>query len=222
MTKANDIYSGLGAEAGQQSVESEDPFSLLETEEDKKVDGEETVKASEKEQGGGCGGGSGGGGEEEEVEKTEQKKSLLVEAEKKEEEEEEAIAKVLLRAETIVKSLADAKVFAMVGQPSKVLDKAQFEHFFDVAFVSARAAACIQQPWFARLLKPNGNGILAVESSKFIVPLNKKQKDEFDAKLDEFAISQQLQKLVPPPISRRRRDENDTSDDCFFYSSPPL
>ena len=130
MTKASDIYSGLGAEAGP-SEKRASPSDLL-------FPASQEGEEEEEERGEVAG-----------VESISTKKTVAAALS-----EEEEIAKVIQRAETITHSLANAKVFALVGQPDKVLDKPMYLHSFDAAFVSARSAACIQHAWFANLLKP--------------------------------------------------------------------
>ena len=62
--------------------------------------------------------------------------------------------------------------------------------------------------------------VVSVESSKFIVALGKKAKEEYNSKIVEYATSHQWTK-VEPRTPRRRRDEKDPTDDVFFFRTGP-
>ena len=127
------------------------------------------------------------------------------------------LAKQIKRAECIVESVSGVKVFPMVGTPASVLYKhinledsphdnvkgtGKYFQFFDAAFVSARAAGCLNQSDFYHLLKRstnptnssstsdtrNNGALLAIESAKFMVALGKAQKSEFNDKILEMVI----------------------------------
>ena len=86
----------------------------------------------------------------------------------------------------------------MSGPASGTFDKSKYEGFFDVVFVSARAAHVVSQPFFKKILKTTDNGektLVAVESSKFLVPLSKDMRTGFDGKILEYATKSGLKKL---------------------------
>jgi len=134
-------------------------------------------------------------------------------------EEEEELVRALARAECIVETLQGFSVLPMLGLPAAVLDKPKWAGHFDLVFVSARAASCVEPDWFARLVKP-ATGVLAVESGKFIVPLSKEQRAEFTSKENGYATAHGFRRMDKAPVSRRRRDENDTEDDVLFFRAP--
>jgi hypothetical protein len=77
----------------------------------------------------------------------------------------------------------------MIGNPSDVLDKAVFQSFFDIMFVSARAAHFVDTRIAGDILRSDnrvGSAIVAIETGKFLVPLLRDQKCEFDRKVREF------------------------------------
>ncbi len=74
----------------------------------------------------------------------------------------------------------------------KVCSKTPAE-FFDAMFVSTRAAHWLESDAANELLK-NG-GLVAIETSKFLVPLNHAQKDEFDSKLNEYCTKHTWKKI---------------------------
>jgi len=65
----------------------------------------------------------------------------------------------------------------------------------DFVFVSSRAAHWMGTETAQALLKPGG--LLAVESSKFLVPLSKKERDAFNGKLEDFGAQQNWRRLSP-------------------------
>ena len=226
MAKVHDIYSGLGAEAGF----AEDIA--------KQAEGEKKAKKIESDL---------GLIEEEQEGDEEGEKSLTIEPPPPPTVVEEAakdgggnddqvvdeLAKEIQRAECIVEGLSGIKIFPMVGTPETTLyrhlESGKYRHYFDAAFVSCRAAGCLGQEDFARCLKQGGKALLAVESAKFMVALNRAQKQEFDDKvlemvvgLDNFTRAKPREVEGSPStgggiIPRRRRDEKDTKDDVAFF-----
>jgi len=230
ITKANDIYSGLGAEAALKA-------------DLKKVAEEEARKAQEQEdmltpvaQ-----------GEEEEegaeendptppppplpeapqaVIKTPAELAAEAEAEAAAERarEELELAQAIQRAETIVDSLEGVSIKVMHGTPSTTLytHMTKYQNFFDAAFVSARALGSIGQEAFPKLLK--SRALLVTETCKYLVPLSKQSKSDLDDKILEFVAGNNaregngtLRRLPHPAdvVPRRRRDE--TVTDVLFF-----
>lgn len=77
----------------------------------------------------------------------------------------------------------------MHGDPSVVLGKSQFEQYFDVMFVSSRAAKFLDSPVADKVLRTHnskGTALVAVETGKFIVPLLKNAKTEFLKRETEY------------------------------------
>lgn len=207
MMKKNDIYSGLGAEAGlavdlaaEKDVEQQREKADTEETQSGKDDAKEKSESSDTARG--------QSGELIQPPLPPPKAPELV--------AEEDLAKAIQRAECIVDTLRDCKIFPMLGLPSVVLSKPRWNNFFDAVFVSARAASCVEHDWFKPLLKPQ-MGILALESSKFMVPLTKEQKAEFAAKEEAFALNHGFARMHPSPVFRRPRDEVDREDDVMFF-----
>jgi dynein assembly factor 3 len=237
MAKAHDVYSGLGVEAGfaediakqaegeKKTRELESDLGLIEEEQEGEEEEEE-----EKEKGRGQGGmppppptmADG-------VEKEEKDGNSL------DGQNVDELAKEIQRAECIVEGISGIKVLPMVGTPDSILYKhlesGKYRHHFDAAFVSCRAAGCLDQADFASCLKPDGKALLAVETAKFMVALNRAQKQEFDDKVLEMVIGQgkftraKGAKGERSPntgggvVPRRRRDEKDSKDDVVFFVS---
>eukprot|EP01036_Dinobryon_divergens_P031277 gene31277-40647_t len=130
------------------------------------------------------------------------------------------VAAAIQQAETIVESYQDIKVFGVSGQASEIFDKSKFEQFFDVVYVSSRAAHVVGQPFFGKILKSGEEkAVVAVETSKFLVPLSKNMRSGFNAKIEEYALKSGLNRLPQAPVRRRRRDENDLEDDVLFFAT---
>lgn len=55
---------------------------------------------------------------------------------------------------------------------------------------------------------------MAVESSKFIVPLTAEQKELFEQKVLEYSAARGWK---AKSVRRRRRDERDSRDDVLFF-----
>ena len=245
MSKPHDIYSGLGveagfaediakqAEAGQKEKELEEDLGLIE-------EGEEGEEGEEEDKVKGQGSAD-----------VPPPPPTAAGASKEEEVAVDELAKEIQRAECIVEGLEGCKVFPIVGQPDTALyrhlESGKYEHFFDAAFISCRAAGCLKQEEFSRLMKPNGKSLLAVESCKFMVPLDRKQKQEFDDKVLEMVLSKSSAsastnsetgstksgcgfvrakgiKADGPNtgggvVPRRRRDEKDMKDDVSFFQT---
>jgi len=128
---------------------------------------------------------------------------------------EDDMAKAIERAECIIESLDGIKIYPLYGTPSTVLNKERFVNKFDGIFVSARSAQCLKEEYMGTILKKGGK--IAVESSKFLVPLNKEQKAEFDKLEVEFCDKLGFHKIQRAPVFRRHRDENDLLDDVHFF-----
>lgn len=92
-------------------------------------------------------------------------------------------------------------MFGVSGQASEIFDKSKFEQFFDVVYVSSRAAHVVGQPFFGKILKSGEEkAVVAVETSKFLVPLSKNMRSGFNAKIEEYALKSGLNRL-PQGIS---------------------
>ena len=131
---------------------------------------------------------------------------------------EQDLARLLLRAETIAESLHGVKIIPLVGAPSAVLDKPKLQGSFDAAFVSARFAQCIEQPYFTAAMRPR-RALLAVETAKFLVPLAPKVQAEFNKKEGEYAAANGWTQARTAPVPRRRRDARDAEDDVSFFTN---
>ena len=95
----------------------------------------------------------------------------------------------------------------------------KYEGVFDAGFVSTRAYGCLNQEEFPKIFK--SKALLAVETSKYMVPLTKAQKVNLDDKVLEMITGNTangtFSRLVHTTdiVSRRRRDETQT-DVVFF------
>lgn len=70
----------------------------------------------------------------------------------------------------------------MHGEVISTLDKSQFDGFFDMMFVSSRAAKFLESPVANNILRTDNSkaaALIAVETGKFFVPLLKKTKSDF-------------------------------------------
>ena len=142
-------------------------------------------------------------------------------------EEEEEMVKALQRAESIVESFDGVKVFPLCSSPSiqvsDLLNKpkytdAESANKFDLIFVSNRLGKCLDQPYFKQLLRPHG--VLAVETGKYLVALDRKTKKALREKEEQLCLEVMgLHPLKPPPVRRRNRDETDSDHDVLFYSN---
>ena len=220
MKKKNDIYSGLGSEAGlamDLAAQTEALKLEVEGEAEGEAEGAEAKEAIVEQDG---------------------KESVVAQGDAQTlppppvdaqvpptpapapalspEQAEEELLRAMQRAECIVDSLAGCYVFPLLGLPSAVLDKPKWQGYFDCVFVSARAASCIEPAWFGALVKPE-TGLVCIESAKFIVPLSNAQKKEFTAKEQTFCAGHGWTKVMAPPVPRRHRDELDAEDDVLFY-----
>ena len=138
--------------------------------------------------------------------------------------EEAELVRAIQRAETIVDSLEGVSVKVLQGTPSTALftHMSKYTHYFDAAFVSTRAVGVVGQEAFPKLLKPRA--LLAVETSKYLVPLTKKKKAELEDKVFELITINNtregngtLQRLphTTDVVPRRKRDE--TMTDVIFF-----
>lgn len=122
------------------------------------------------------------------------------------------------KAETIVESYANVKVFPMTGGIQHSIEKLpERQNFFHGAFVSSRGAQVANTPAFQQLMKSTGKGsVVALETSKFLVPLSKKARQDFNDKLLEYSVGSGWMR-APAKVFRRRRDEEDKVDDIMFF-----
>jgi len=127
---------------------------------------------------------------------------------------QEELVKVLRRAECIIESLQDTKIFPLVGAPDVLLDKAKYQGFFDIAFIGSRAVNVIEKDVFTASLKDQA--LVCAESAKFIVPLNRERRKEYDDKVKNYAIAKGL-KAIKAPVSIRYRDDKDKIPDKMFF-----
>ena len=121
--------------------------------------------------------------------------------------------------------LQGVKVFPVLGTAKDAFEKGNksFEKFFDVAFVSNRSAQMISDPFFSKIMKSSeiselesSKGLVAVETSKFIVPVTKQVQSDFTKKIEDYGITNKWIKIAPK-FPRRRRDEEDKEDDVIFF-----
>ena len=238
MTKDHDVYSGLGSEAtglklklpdveDTNSTENGKQLSVIdEVEEEVEIEENSGIIEIEEE------------GNEKEVEnlnkkevnvtdnnndlKQELNKSIVLDVKENLQADDDVrvdeneLIKEILRAENITESLNGIKVIPLLGTPSEILDKSKFDDFFDATFVSARATQCIETNYFKTMMKTK-NGIIAIETAKFLIPLTKKVQIEYNKKIEEYASKQEWIEVKPSPVPRRRRDENDNEDDVIFF-----
>ena len=213
MTKNNDIYSGLGAEDGFRKKNNEEHESTKENDDDTdKTNNLDTITEGENEN----------EGIKDENDNDNQKSgankdetsppSIFQGATNINEDE---MAKAIERAECIIESLDGIKIYPLYGTPSTILNKERFAEKFDSIFISARSAQCLKEEYMSKLLKRKAK--IAVETSKFLVPLNKEQKAEFDKLEEEFCDKLGFHKIQRSPVFRRHRDENDILDDVHFF-----
>lgn len=85
-------------------------------------------------------------------------------------------------------------MIGLTGSTGSLFDKSKFEGFFDGVFISARAAHVTGQPILKKILA-KGTGVVAVEGSKFLVPLTKNMRSEFDKKIYEYASTNGLKNI---------------------------
>lgn len=102
----------------------------------------------------------------------------------------------------------------MLGSPAEILSKSKYQSFFDVMFVSSRVAQFINSENASAVLR--NKALIACETSKFIVPLSRDQKTEFNAKIVEYAVGRDWKSVVPP-VPRRYREASDTVTDVQFF-----
>lgn len=171
-------------------------------------------------------------GDKEKDSEDEKKEDVVIELSDDEDEKEETapappvseadadegeVLRAVKKAEIIMESYANVKVFPLTGSAQASLDKPAFRGFFHGSFVSSRAAQNVDLPYFQQIMRHEGKGsVVSVETSKFLVPLSKKIKEEFNNKVDEYASAKGWAKRTPRS-HRRRRDEEDLEDDVLFY-----
>ena len=77
----------------------------------------------------------------------------------------------------------------------KLLGKCRFESFFDLVFVSAKCAQIVDEVAFGTIIA--SGGVVAVETSKFVLPLPKaEQKSQFVKKVKEYAAKHNLKNIA--------------------------
>ena len=123
--------------------------------------------------------------------------------------------KLLKRAESILETYKDCKVFPLGGTPEQTLGKSKFKGLFDMAFVSSRTVHLIEQPVFREMLKEKA--LVVAESAKFLCPLGKEARVGYEEKVTSYAKEAGLKKMNGPPVKMRYRDERDKADDKLFY-----
>lgn len=214
ITKANDIYSGLGAEAALkpdlkaaeeeacEQRQQDDVLAAVEAE----VEGEEGAEKDRNPM-------PPPPPQASHVAKT--AAELDAEAE---------LASAIQRAETIVDSLEGVCVKVLRGTPSSVLyaHMPKYQGFFDAAFVGVRALGCVGQEAFPKLLKQRA--LLAVETGKYLVPLSKKSKTDLDDKILELVAVNNTHEgngtftrlSSPSDVVPRRRRSEAVTDVLFF------
>lgn len=138
-------------------------------------------------------------------------------------EQEDEILRAVKKAETIVESYTNAKVFPMTGGLQQTIEKLpQKQNFFHGAFVSSRGAQVAATSSFRQLMKSSGKGsIIAMETSKFLVPLGKKARQDFNDKLLEYAVGSSWMR-TQAKVHRRRRDDEDDQDDVIFFCNSEI
>lgn len=199
MTKKNDIYSGLGKEAHAPNAtpaeEKKDIYDILEDNEDEEEEDRPVV---------------------EELDDVAPPPPPSEQPKPGGDQEAEEFAKELHRAESIVETYRGVKVFPLLGSPSETLKKSKFTDKFHGMFVSSRASQFCSLPRAGEVLRPNG--LVAMETGKFVVPLLRKDKEAFNLKLKEYAAEREWRHHLSPPVPRRYRDERDKMPDVLFYS----
>jgi dynein assembly factor 3 len=125
------------------------------------------------------------------------------------------MAAAIQRAENIVESWQDIKIFPMCGDPLSILDKSKYVGAFDAAFLSVRVGQLASSPLMNKVLR--GTACVAIESAKFLSHLPKQQREEYLGKVGELAAGQQWAAMAPP-MQRRKRDERDATEDVLFFS----
>ena len=81
-------------------------------------------------------------------------------------------------------------------------------------FVSSRVAQFINSENASVVLRDKA--LIACETSKFIAPLSRDQKAEFNAKIVEYGVGRDW-KSIAPPVPRRYREASDTVTDVHFF-----
>ena len=81
----------------------------------------------------------------------------------------------------------------MFGSIESVLSKGKFHELFDAAFVSVRAAQSIDSDAFNNSLKKGAT--IAVENTKFMIPLSKSDREVVNSKIDELATKHRWHKM---------------------------
>lgn len=210
MTKDNDIYSGLGAEDGfKNKNKNNEENKNKENEDTDKSYNLDTITEGENEN-------EGLQDDNEKINANKNESSLPPSIfQSTTNINEDDMAKAIERAECIIESLDGVTIYPLHGTPSTILNKERFTGKFDSIFISARSAQCLKEEYMGKLLKRGAK--IAVETSKFLVPLNKEQKAEFDKLEVEFCEKLGFHKIESSSVFRRHRDENDTLDDVHFF-----
>ena len=130
--------------------------------------------------------------------------------------EVEEFASEIRRAECIVETYRDVKIFPLLGSPADVLKKSKFSNRFDGMFVSSRAAQFCSSPLSDEIMKREA--LIVIETGKYVIPLSRKDREAFNLKLKEYAAEREWKHHVTPPVPRRFRDSKDIIPDTLFYS----
>lgn len=209
MTKANDLYSGLGVEAGSIAVEktkSQALDAILEGEDGENEGGDKVPEKA-----------SGSDSPPVQGPQLETVEAAAIRPDSQRlQEEEDLLVRELRRAESIVESLSNVKVFPMIGNPVEVLGKARFAGMFDGMFISNRTTNFATNEIASRILRQDRAALIALESSKYIIPLVRDQKSAFNEKIREAAIGSGWES-VPGPVRRRNRETSDKEFDVLFF-----
>jgi hypothetical protein len=131
--------------------------------------------------------------------------------------EQEKMVILIRRAQTIVETLKDVRIFPVSGKPDTVLSKERFKDFFHGAYFSTRALHWAGMPVVANTLR--SEGLVALETGKFVTPLRKANRTGLLKALRD-AGDLHSWKEVKAPVSIRRRDEKDLHDDVLFFAKP--
>lgn len=246
MTRANDVYSGLGKSSTSTALQGDQlPMDMNE-------DANAAASSS---------------ADKKEAAKEDNDEPVLVVDEDKEatekaaavapgtshpltdvSEQEAVVARALDTVEHLLNHLEHVRIYPMTTPPSKaekkgasssqentandsnesnsaiaqLLGKQKYQGFFHGVFVSARYAQLVNYKVLSDILVPSSTSgiapVVAVETAKFLVSLSSDVKRDFTGKIDEFASQKQHFHKIHP-VLRRRRDEQDPDDDVFFYST---
>ena len=111
--------------------------------------------------------------------------SAFVEEEESEEERAKAREKAIRRAQNIMEILSDVKIFVMGQKVEDLLErpKKRFANLFDCAFLANKSAHLLRDKRIKNLFSEGA--IINVETTKFVLPLEKDNKQRF---VDNLAV----------------------------------